>query len=70
MRLVVDMTRCTGHGRCYALAPDVFDADDDGYCRPRIDVVPEALVDQARLGERNCPEEAISLADETTKDRA
>ncbi len=64
MRLVVDMTRCTGHGRCYALAPEVFDADDDGYCQPKVDIVPEGLVAQARIGERNCPEEAISLTGE------
>lgn len=64
MRLVVDMDRCTGHGRCYALAPEVFDADDDGYCSPKVVDVPEQLLDQARLGERNCPEEAIALVDD------
>ena len=27
-RVTVDADRCTGHGRCYTLAPDVFDADE------------------------------------------
>jgi ferredoxin len=27
-RVSVDADRCTGHGRCYTLAPDVFDADE------------------------------------------
>ncbi|EUA40756.1 ferredoxin [Mycobacterium avium subsp. hominissuis 101] len=31
-RVVVDAERCTGHGRCYTLAPDVFDADEFGHC--------------------------------------
>ena len=31
MRITLDRTRCTGHGRCYVVAAAVFDADDDGY---------------------------------------
>ena len=27
MRVVVDAAVCTGHGRCYVLAPDVFSPD-------------------------------------------
>ena len=30
-RLEIDLERCTGHGRCYALAPKLFDADDYGH---------------------------------------
>ena len=26
IRLIVDSEKCQGHGRCYALAPDLFDA--------------------------------------------
>ena len=29
MRVVIDTERCTGHGRCYSLAPAVFTDDDD-----------------------------------------
>lgn len=61
MRVSVDLDICTGHGRCYALAPEVFDADDDGYCSPKFSDVPPALEEQARLGARNCPEEAITV---------
>ena len=32
MRVTVDADVCTGHGRCYALAPDVFAPDDFGHC--------------------------------------
>lgn len=61
MRIVFDREACTGHGRCYALAPEVFDADDDGYGQPRFEEVPPDLEHQARRAAANCPEEAITL---------
>ena len=30
-RLEIDSDRCTGHGRCYSLAPKLFDADEYGH---------------------------------------
>ena len=30
MKVHVDEDRCEGHGRCYALAPAVFEPDDLG----------------------------------------
>jgi len=61
MRVRVDSEACTGHGRCYSLAPDVFSADDVGHCVLLHDEVPPGLEEQARAGERNCPERAITL---------
>ncbi len=61
MRIVVDPGTCTGHGRCYTLAPDVYEADDDGYCATRSLDVPAELEEQATLGARNCPERAITV---------
>ena len=29
MRIVFDREKCQGHGRCYALAGELFDADDE-----------------------------------------
>jgi ferredoxin len=65
MRIAVDTEACTGHGRCYALAPDVYAPDDRGHCELLVtgDVPPE-LVEQARAGEANCPERAISITEE------
>lgn len=60
VRVTLDSERCTGHGRCFVLAPAVFDADDDGYSRLRFDVVPPGLEVEARTGEANCPERAIT----------
>ena len=65
MQVRVDAAACTGHGRCYALAPDVFGPDDFGHCEILVadGEVPEGLQAQARTGRDNCPELAISLGD-------
>jgi ferredoxin len=61
MKVTVDADLCTGHGRCYALAPDVFAADDFGHCEILVADVDPALEAQARLGVENCPEKAIRI---------
>jgi ferredoxin len=61
-RVVVDAERCVGHGRCYTLAPDVFDADEVGHSIVRVEEVTGELEKQARIGEQNCPEQAITLS--------
>lgn len=61
MRIHVDLARCTGHGRCYTLAPDVFDCDDEGYSILKNgDVAPEYEA-QALAAQNNCPEGAITV---------
>ena len=63
LKLEVDLERCTGHGRCYDLAPELFDEDEAGHCvllHPR---VPDGLADKARVAAENCPEEAITLSE-------
>jgi ferredoxin len=63
VKVAVDGEVCTGHGRCYVLAPDVFAADDYGHCVVlHDDVGDDDLVAQARAGADNCPERAITLA--------
>jgi ferredoxin len=63
MRIEVDLEACTGHGRCYTLAPEVFDADDDGYCATPSVEVPAGLEDTARRAAASCPERAISVTE-------
>lgn len=65
MRITLDRERCTGHGRCYMLAPEVFDADDEGYGVVLVDGgdVPPGLEAAARKAAANCPEGAITTAD-------
>jgi len=62
MHIVYDRDKCQGHGRCYALAPDLFDADDEGYSV--LLVSGELTADQvahAQLAADNCPEYALSV---------
>ena len=61
MKLRLDEAKCTGHGRCYVLGPDVFGEDEAGHCVLRVTEVPPALADQARAGEQNCPEGALEI---------
>ena len=64
MKVRVDLARCVGHGRCYVLAPDVFGEDERGHCVLLQETVSADLADQARLGQENCPEQAISVDEE------
>jgi ferredoxin len=66
LRIVLDSDRCQGHGRCYSLAPDLFDSDDAGRCVLLVDEVPADSEDVARSGVQNCPEQALSLVDSQT----
>ncbi len=61
MKLRVDLEVCVGHGRCYELAPDVFDEDERGYCVLRHETPPAELEAQARRAAANCPEGAIEI---------
>jgi ferredoxin len=63
VRIVFDEAACTGHGRCYALAPDVFDADDQGHCIVKVAEVTGELEAPARTAAANCPEAALSIED-------
>jgi ferredoxin len=62
IRVGVDADRCVGHGRCYTLAPEVFDADEFGHSILRVDEVSGEREAQAADAERNCPEDAITLS--------
>jgi ferredoxin len=63
VKLSVDAEQCTGHGRCYILAPDLLDCDDEGYVTIRggeIDV-PADQCTAAEEAAGTCPEAAIRL---------
>jgi ferredoxin len=63
VKLSVDGTACTGHGRCYTLAPNLLTYDDEGYVSIRdaeIDV-PDDRVGAARIAASACPERAVRL---------
>lgn len=66
MKLTVDAGLCRGHGRCYNLAEDLLEDDDEGFvtARGRIIDVPDDQVDDARNAAGSCPEGAITLLED------
>ena len=66
MKISVEKSRCTGQGRCYSLAPNVFEPDDEGFNAAighTVEVLPGEL-DNAKKAVLNCPERALTIEDE------
>lgn len=62
MKIKYERDSCQGHNRCYMLAPELFDTDDEGYAILLVDgVVPAELEAKAQLAADNCPEYAIEI---------
>jgi ferredoxin len=62
MRVHVDQGICQGHGRCYSLAPELFEPDEIGNGVEIGDgTVRAGLEDAARKAVLNCPERAITI---------
>jgi len=61
MKITVDHTLCSGHGRCASVAPSVYALDAMGNSAITELEVPPGLEADARRGADNCPERAITL---------
>lgn len=61
MKIAIDTSLCSGHARCAATAPEVFQLDDSGYALPFDGEVPAHLEEKAREGAFACPERAITV---------
>lgn len=61
MKISISDELCTGHGRCYALAPELVEPDDAGRGVVVQAAVPEGLADQARRAANGCPERAVTV---------
>ena len=66
MKLSISAELCRGHGRCYTLAEDLLEDDDEGFvtARGQIIDVPDDQVDDARNAAASCPEGAILLLED------
>jgi ferredoxin len=64
MRISIDRSLCTGHGRCFSLAPEVFGYDEEGFSVLRLDTITPDLEADARRGAGGCPEGAITVDDD------
>ena len=63
MKLTIDAAMCTGHGRCYTLAPDLLSYDDAGFPNENGTTieVPAGQEESAREAAMSCPEGAITI---------
>jgi ferredoxin len=63
MRVSINRSLCSGHGRCFSLAPEVFDCDDEGFSVIRAEAITPDLEPAAQRGAGGCPEQAITIDD-------
>ena len=62
MKIHLSSEKCQGHGRCYSLAPDLFDCDDLGNAVLLVDgELSESQLKDAERAASNCPEFAIEI---------
>lgn len=64
LRVVIDTDACTGHGRCYTIAPYLFGDDDEGRGFVRHERWPGEHRDVAAEAARSCPEQAIHVQED------
>ena len=64
MRLEIDGSKCQGNARCWAIAPELFDLDDEGYLASAVIAVPAGDEQRATRAARACPERAISIIED------
>ena len=70
MKIVLDGEACVGHGRCYALAPEVFEPDDMGHCLVAVAEPAGELVGPARAAVASCPEDALTIVEQSPAEQA
>jgi ferredoxin len=64
MKIKVDFDLCESNALCEALAPDVFELDDDDFLQLKTEETTEANLDNVKRAVASCPRAAISLAEE------
>lgn len=64
MKVIVDLEKCSSHGRCYNFAPDVFESGAKNQSRAIVDEISDDDLDlqgSARAASMMCPEGAITI---------
>ncbi|GGP82265.1 ferredoxin [Saccharothrix coeruleofusca] len=61
MRIILDRAKCTGIGICEALAPTVFEVDDNGELVVLSAEVPEDARNEVAEAVEGCPTMALRL---------
>lgn len=64
MKVKVNKEDCIGCGACHAIAPEVFEMDDEGFATVIVDVVDKGMEDDVRDAVEGCPTSAIVYIEE------
>ena len=64
MKIRIDKARCVGNARCWAVAPELYPLDDEGYIAIEGFDVPAGQEAVAKRGARACPERVIEIVEE------
>jgi Ferredoxin len=59
MKVKVNQETCIGCGACQAIAPDVFEINDEGLAVEMINAVSDELVEDTKDAIEGCPVDAI-----------
>lgn len=59
MKLNVNKDLCIGCGACQAVAPDIFEIEDDGLATVIVDEIKEDIKEDAIDAKEGCPTNAI-----------
>lgn len=61
MNIDINRAACEGHGLCEQTAPAVYELDEEGYVRLKIDPITPEYNAAAESGARVCPVAALSV---------
>ena len=61
MKVHLERGKCAGHAQCYAVSPDLFPIDEEGYSTLQEHLVAHGDEQAARDGVNACPELALII---------
>jgi len=61
MKVRVNPNRCSGSGLCVDTCPEVFELNDEGVSKVKMEQIPTEYQKGCKEAADNCPTEAISL---------
>jgi ferredoxin len=64
MKVRLERSKCAGHAQCYAIDPELFPIDDDGYSILQEHAVASGDEQATRTGVAACPEIALVIDDD------
>lgn len=64
MKIKVDFDLCESNALCEAMAPEVFELDDDDYLVVKTEETTDANIDDVKRAVAACPRAAITLVED------